>query len=238
MEFQNIKLQGSIFTPELSIANSLPILNLISQSLPKELNENPMVLPIPQDAPANIPRIQFSSDDKKWRVGMSLERTDLVFHDLSLENDEKCSEKSFAEILANFFTQLKDGLDLSVQRLAFVTQRGALIDDPASLIINKFCRPEYGKKGNAFSSAKKFEIHSYKNYTWNTFHLNSWVRVKAMSLKLTSPTPILSIENDLNTLSSGEDPDKRFSSTEIETFIKGVPEHLEGIIQKYFSEVD
>lgn len=235
MVFQNIKLQGSIFTPDLSITNTLPILNCISEALPKELNENPIALPIPQDAPANFPRIQFNSKDEKWRFSMSLERIDLVFLALSLEKADSCNEKDFAGILADFFTKIKQGLDLSVQRLAFVTQRAASIQDSASLIIEKFCKPEYQEKGAAFNNAEKFEIHSYKKYTWNNFDLNSWVRVKAADLKLKTITPAVSLENDLNTLSLGEAPDKRFSLEEIEKFYRGVPDHLEGIVRKYFS---
>jgi len=236
MEFFQTKLQGSIFTPDLSISNSLPILNIISKLLPDELNSRPIALPIPQDAPANFPRIQFTSENERFRVSMSLERTDFVVTSSPIEERKQFKRNKLSEILADFFSQLKDEMDLGVQRLAFVSEAVALIEDPAAFIVQKFCKPEYQEKGNVFSNTKKFEIHSYKRYIWNSFTLNSWVRIRAVDLKANPTREALSVHNDLNTLAMAEDKDKRFSSFEIKDYFNSITGHLNEIDQKYFPE--
>lgn len=235
MEFQIIKLQGAVFTPDLSITNSLSILNSVSKLLPGDFEGDPMSVPLPQDAPANIPRLQFRSKDGKWLFAMSLERADLIFQDFSLNGNQKPDETQFTERLKSFFVSLKEELNLRVQRLALITIRAAPVENAALLITRKFCKSEYQERGNAFNNSKKFEIHSYKKYMWDAFNLNSWVRVKATTVGDNS-APVLVLENDLNTLSVKEDPHKDFSTLEIENFYENAPEHIGQIVRKYFSE--
>ena len=77
LDFKIKKFLGSIFTPDFSISNSLNIANVAVEIAGDRLDGPPSILPIPQDAPAEIPRIQLFSSDKNMNITISLQRTNL-----------------------------------------------------------------------------------------------------------------------------------------------------------------
>lgn len=238
-DFEIIKFMGSIFTPDLIIRNSLEFMNVVSELIGDKVGHNPNVLPIPQEAPPEIPRIQFVTPDKIWRLTISLERTDFVYFNTRLSDDDRVSTEDFSVHSSNFFSAFVKKLKIRVQRLAFITERVSPKQNPSQLIIGKFCKEEYYEKEKPFYNANRFEIHSLKNYKWNDFRLNSWVRVKAIDFlpkdeKVT--VPVIHVENDMNTLSIKEDPDSTFSEDEITRFFNLAPQELQGILDKYFSK--
>jgi hypothetical protein len=237
--FKAAKFQSSVFTPDLSISNSLRFLNAVAELLGDRVGKNPHVLPIPQDAPSDIPRIQFSSPDTKWRVNISLARTDLIYLSPTISEETKVGIGEFSATSCGFFPKYQETLDLRIQRLAFVTERFLPHENATRSIINRFCKQEQCEKGRSFHNAKKFEIHSYKRYDWLGFHLNSWVRVKSVDFKpddQESVVPAIFVVNDLNTLSVLEDQDRKFASEEIYTFFDSVPHELKLILDIYFDE--
>lgn len=235
-DFRIVKFLGSIFTPELNITNSLKFLNVVAELLGDKLDGSPVVLPIPQDAPANIPRLQLTSSDNKWTLGMSLERTDLHYQNPSVLDKEIIEIEDFSSISTKFFSEFKRKMDLRVQRLAFITQRISPEKNAAYYIIDKFCKREYyEEKGRPLNNSKRFEIHSLKNYSWEGFRLNSWVRIKSIDYGTTDSIPVLFIENDLNTLSAAEDSEKKFSAEDIEKYFREIPRHINVILGKYFT---
>jgi hypothetical protein len=235
-EFRVIKFQGSIFTPDLVISNYLKFMNTVGELQGEVLQGNPTALPMPQDAPAEIPRFQFVSQDGKWMLTISLVRTDLIFFDPSdpsSAGQTGIDAETFSKKCSNFFGNYKDKLDLRVQRLAFVTERISPDDNASNFIIKKFCRADMARKGKPFNNVSQFEIHSLKKYDWRDYHLNSWVRIKALDLKTDKTIPCLFLQNDLNTLSIDEDPSQDFSRETIDKFFLGINEHLKDILRKY-----
>jgi len=224
-----------MFTPDLNITNSIPFMNTSIDLLGNILNGNPTILPVPQDAPAYMPRFQISSSDGKWALSISLIRTDLFYLNMDLADTTKPSAEDFSRICSNFLSNFKSRLNFRVQRLAFITERILQHENPSSYIIDRFCLPTHKNKGKAFSNPKHFEIHSHKQYDWNEFHLNSWVRIKSIDFKTTETIPVILLENDLNTFDQTLDPDISFSFDDINRFFTNGPEHLDGILEKYFS---
>lgn len=235
LDFKIIRFLSSIYTPDLHISNSIKFVNIAIELLGDRLGENPTILPVPQDAPASIPRIQLASPDKKWNLSISLERTDLVYLDPSLSEEKIIEAKEFSHISSHFLREFKDRLDLAVQRIAFVTERVLPEKRASDSIIDRFCKKQFKQKGRPFNNVKKFEIHSLKRYDWERFKINSWVRIKAMDFKAVDIiTPAVIIINDLNTLPYSEDPENRFSSGDISRYIVETPSHINEILNKYF----
>ncbi len=234
--FRITRLQASIFTPDLNITSSLKFLNFIDESLGSVLDGNPSSLPIPQDAPADIPRIQASSADDKWKLNLSLARTDLFYVNPFIHEAEILEEKDFSKIVADFFSEFQEHFDLRVQRLAFVTDRASEINNPSRYIVDNFCKEELKQEGRPFDNVGQFEIHTLKKYQWLNYKINSWVRIRSTGLKAETIIPIVLFTNDLNTLSSDEDSDKQFDSPEIKKFFANIPKHLNEILTKYSLE--
>lgn len=235
LNFRIIKFLSAVFTPELDITNHLKFLNFVDETLGDKLDGAPTILPLPQGAPGEIPRIQLTSSDKKWSLNISLVRTDLFYINPSISDEEMIEISDFSAISSDFFSEYQEKLDLRVQRLAFVTERILPESKTSDYIIDKFCKEEYKKEGRPFNNVKKFEIHSLKKYEWENFHLNSWVRIKSIDYESDTIIPTVLLINDLNTLSLKEDLDKTFLSNDIRKYFERIPDHLRGILLKYLS---
>jgi hypothetical protein len=236
LDFRIYKFLASVFTPELNISSSLKIANLVANLLGKYLGETPSILPIPQDAPPEIPRIIFSSPDKKWKLNISLERTNLFYETPPTSTDKVISTDEFSSIASGFFENYQKGLDLRVQRIAIVTERLAMLEDALDYVLGRFCNEKQITKGRPFFNTKRFEIHSLKKYNWEKFSVNSWVRTKFLPVKIGDgeTAPGILVINDLNTLSSDEAREASFSADDIKAYFEKAPQHLRKILKLYF----
>ncbi len=234
---QIFKFLGSIYTPDLNISNSLKIANTAVDVLGDNQDIVPSILPIPQDAPPDIPRIILSSPDKTLNINISLQRTNL-FCEMPIDiSSESINIEEYSNISSKFFSCFKKDLDLRVQRMAFVCDRADFREDALDYIQNRFCNKDQIKKGRPFSNPKRFEIHSLKKHDWESFHINSWVRLYFLSVKMknaNSNEPIIMVKNDINTLSIEEDAGSNFSEKNIKEFFEKAPSHIDDILQLYF----
>jgi len=232
------KFLGGIFTPDFNISNSLKVANTAMEMLGERLDGTPSILPIPQDAPGDIPRILLSSSDKKVGLSVSLQRTNLSCEIPFGFDTGEVDINEYSAIAAQFFSGYRKRLDLRVQRMGFVTERMEVGNDPLKYLLEKFCNKSQIEKGRPFYNAKRFEIHSLKKYEWEGFSINSWVRLKYLPVRMKETEkfePILLVANDLNTLGSDEDRGANFAESDIERFYLKAPGHIEKILNLYFS---
>jgi hypothetical protein len=232
-QFSVTRLLGVLFTPDLNIGNYIKMLNIAVSLTGEKFDGQPTILPIPQDAPPDIPRLQLSSKDKKWGLNISLTRTDLLHVSDPFKSDDIDKVRGFSSLCSDFFTRFQKSIDLRVQRLAFVTDRILRQKSPSDYIVEKFCRPELGQEGLPFNNTKSFELHSLKKYQWEGFNVNSWVRLKS-AVHGPEKFPVVLLLNDINTLPKEEDPSKQFTSDDIKRFFENVTNHIKGIVDKYF----
>jgi hypothetical protein len=237
-DFRIVRFLGSAFTPDFNISNSLKIANTAVEILGDKLDGPPSIMPIPQDAPSEIPRIMLSSSDKKLNVNISLSRTNLFSEMPPPIDSEEIDINEYSSTSSLFFSEFQKRLDLRVQRMGFVTERVKFRKDALSYILERFCNKDQIEKGRPFNNAKRFEIHSLKKYTWHALNINSWVRVKYLSILMKNRShiePVLLVENDLNTLSMDEDPGASFTDIDIKNFFDKAHGHIEEILNLYFA---
>ncbi len=230
LEFQFIKLMGVIFTPDLIIGNKLKLADLFQVLSGNKFDGELISVPIPQNAPFDFPRIILNSQDGAWKLEVSPARTNIIFLKPLNLSIFVPSAVDFANFVKNIFTAYVQTTQTKVQRLAFVSERYAKINeiDPPSFIANRYCREEYTNK--IFKNLEAFEIHALKKYKLEGFDINSWVRLKSANLSDEAKTPILLLINDINTLSES---DISFSEKQIQHYFEIIPEHLEKITGLY-----
>jgi hypothetical protein len=235
-DFTIYKFLAAAFTPEFTIPNSLKIANLVVDLVGKYVGEEPTILPLAKGAPSDLPRIISSSPDKKWSLNVSPERANIFFNLPLTATKKEIDTDKFSSIVSEFFGNYQKALDLRVQRVAFVTERSTIRDDALTYVLDRFCNKEQTTKGQPFFNAKRFEIHSLKKYDWESFNLNSWVRMKFAPIKIDGgeTAPAILVVNDLNTFSFEEDPEASFSEDEIKRFYEKIPRHLGEILKLYF----
>ncbi len=238
LDFRVYKFLAAVFTPELSISNPLKIANNVVDLLGEYVGIEPSILPIPKDAPSEIPRIIFSSPDKKWSLNISKERTNLYYNisPTSSEKKEEITIGEFTSVAMPFFSEYIKEINSRVQRIAFVTERSVITDDALDYVLNRFAKKEQVSKGRAFHNTKRFEIHSLKKYTWQKFNINSWVRIQFLPMKTDDgeTTPGILVTNDLNTQSLNEAPEVAYDADDIAIYFNNIEEHLSEILKLYF----
>ena len=235
-EFTVVKVLAAIFTPDFNISNSLKIANTAFNLMGDRLDGEPTILPIPQDAPADIPRVTLQSSDNLLSLSVAPSRTNLVFSiPLELVVDI-IDYSSYYSNMSKFLVEFSAELDLNIQRLGYVTDRLIIADNALSLILDRFCNKDQIIKGRPFYNPKRFEIHSLKKYDWEGFQLNSWVRLKFLPIKSKDEKikPALLVQNDLNTLSYEEDPGASFNAEDIKKYFDNIPSHLKKVLNLYF----
>lgn len=236
VDFRISKFLASIFTPDFNLSNSLAIANLVVELAGEYIGGEPMILPIPQDAPAEIPRINFISPDKSWKVNISLDRVNMFYDAPIGSQEEPISAEIFASIISEFFSKYHERLNLRVQRLGFVSHRLIIDENTLEFLLDRFCNKDQTGQGKPFDNPKRFEIHSLKKYPWGDFNINSWVRMKFLPI-IIGEGEIRSgfkVENDLNTFDASEDPDVNFSENETKQFFHRIPGHVDEILKLYF----
>lgn len=236
ISFTTIKLMASIFTPEFTIGDKLSRINFFKQRSNNKFDGDFFSVPIPQDAPAEIPRIILNSEDNSWKLEISLQRTNLIFLKPNLLEIEDPDALNFSKFAQELFYSYKTDTDVKIQRLAYITERASVIEDksPSQYIADKYCKDKYLEE--PFNNAKQFELHSLKKYHFEGFNINSWVRLKSANLLDEQKTPIVQIINDINTLSVQEDPEANFTADNLSGFLDKIPGHLESILDLYFKE--
>lgn len=239
LDFKTMKFLAAVFTPELTISNSLKIANTVVDLIGKYVGQEPTILPIEQNAPPEIPRLLFNPPESKWSLNISLARTDLFYQPDPFTSDTGLSEEEFAEVASNFFVAFQQALDFRVQRIAFVSERLSVQNDALTYVQERFCNEDQIKGSRAFHNAERFEIHSMKKYSWEDFNINSWVRIKVQNIikKDGESVPSIILVNDLNTMSLNEAKDQRFSPKEIKQFYDKIPAELGKIVKLYFDKV-
>jgi hypothetical protein len=233
-EFRITRRLASVFTPDLAIGNKLELINLFQETSNNKFDGELLSFPVPQDAPSEIPRVILQSKDGRWKVEISLERTNILF--LRSEDLSKpvLNLEDFSNFVTPLFSSYKDKFNLRIQRLALVTEKVAKIEgeSPAQYIASRYCKEEFVKK--AFHKTQSFEIHSLKKYEWRGFNVNSWVRIKTAKLPKVSSVPLLLMINDINTLSQLEAPDMNFTKDDMFKFYSNIPQEITEILSLYF----
>jgi len=237
LEFEVLKLMASIFTPDFSIGNKLLLINQFQELSGQKFDGEFIGGQIPQEAPAEIPRIILNSQDNSWRLEISLQRTNLIFLKSLTFPVKAPNFKEFGNFATKVFAKYKSQTNIRIQRLALVTERSLKIEDdpPERFLANRFCRDKFLKKGKPFDRPSGFEIHSLKKYEREGFKVNSWVRLKSANLLDSKRTPILLAINDINTLSHDEEPSAEWNEKDITRFYEYFPTHVESIIDLYFN---
>lgn len=235
LDFEMIKMMASVFTPDFSIGNKLLLMNQFQEISGQKFDGEFFSGQIPQEAPAEIPRIILNSQNNCWKLEISLQRTNLVFLKPLTEPVKAPSLKEFGSYASGIFSKYKSQTNIRIQRLALVTERFHKIEhsSPSQFLAAKFCNDIFLEKDKPFDRTNGFEIHSLKKYEREGFNVNSWVRLKSVNLKDSTQTPVLFAANDVNTLS--EDQSIEFNVEDIARFYDYFPQHVESIIKLYFN---
>ena len=236
LEFTEIgSIQASLFITNFNFSTS-KILKTVLDHCSDQFDGAPTVLPLPNDAPMEIPRIVLERKDKSMKLDISPQRLNLFR--IKSQDEDKISPKKFLCTEVGLLVKLIKALRADCVRMAVVLERFCPKREPAKDIAIHFCKENFMKEPLDRPSA--FELHSLKKYTFlDSFEVNSWVRIKSGGVQL-QPEGVLSsvviAHQDINTFVELMDT-KIYNNNDISKFFSNIFEEFDNILKLYFPEI-
>jgi hypothetical protein len=224
------------FTPNLADFKPSALLATVLAKYATRLDGNVQALPLPEDAPPDLPRIQLASKDGTWGFAASPSR---ITSACSLKEEENSETVRLAGVVAVCREPIEHYVrenDVRVGRLGLVVTPVSQAENPAQTLIERFCRNEAKDADSPdapLRNSTNFEIHNHKRYELPTgVTANSWVRCRTGTVGKDA-SRVLTVEQDINTLA--EDLEERtFRVEDITSFFDTAVDEGEAILREYF----
>jgi len=230
--FALASLQASLFAPDSAVTAT----QFKNKLLPKWndfFDGTPVILPLPANAPPEIPRVILQSKTKEWKCEICLSRANIHW----LKQDTEADSPNMAPILKRsqqLLTEHADTFDLRVARLAAVSVSCAPVETPGKVLSRHFCMQKW--LNGPLNRPQSFELHAHKVFDMGKFGVNSWARCKCGFIQEQGrKKPIILFEQDINTLAENMD-DADYKTNDIQRFYKLAAAELPLILRAYFPE--
>lgn len=173
-----------------------------------------------------MPTIVLRRRDGNAQLSIGPQRADLVSPTGQLGG----TLEAFLTAASETLLTVRRVLDARVPRLAAVVHRYRAIPTPPLALAEQFCRPQLLQQG-PLNRPENFELHAHKVFrTAFGVEVNSWVRNRSALVAATN-TPVVSVEQDMNTLDDGT-PDRDDGA--ISTFFRGITRELDQAMALYY----
>jgi hypothetical protein len=224
-------IQASVFITD-EYFNSGKYLAKIYQGLGDTFDGEPSVLPLPEGAPMDIPRISISTKDKGKKIDISPIR--ITYHQKMISDDEKIDYNSFNLAFDYLKLLLNNTNGVVCNRIGAVIVRYLFSDRAGLDIASHFCKEAFIER--PFNRPNEFHIYSHKRYDfYNRYEVNSWVKVRTGSIAINKKDSkkAIVVEQDINTLADIS-RESDFSFNEIDFFYSNVGNEFDNILKLYF----
>lgn len=164
----------------------------INQGLGRIFNAPPLIFPLPDIAPGEIPFLQLKSTNDIYQCNVARTRADFFFRMKTDNNHEDFSihKGSFAGSIDALFTLFSG--KIGIKRLGYITKHFIAAPDPSNFIKSKFIFREIG-------SLDELTIRFNKKERKPLFEYNNIINLEPAVLKATNEQGVL-IQRDINTL--------------------------------------
>lgn len=231
-EYQAVAFYANL---QLAVRRILP--HLLSE-LADVLDGDPISLPVPKEAPPEVPRLILGNKDQSIRMEISLLRTDVRWQRRTEERAVTLPQ--FSDFAVRAFSRFQELTQARPGRLALVVYRFQPHENPGKALAAHFCLPhlllEDPTRKGPLNRPENFEIHAHKRFQLAQFRVNSWVRCKTGTIKVGDKRDrIILVEQDINTLPEVLE-ETELSDEEIHNFHRLCIDELETIIRLYFPD--
>ncbi|MCH8251700.1 MAG: hypothetical protein IID36_04535 [Planctomycetes bacterium] len=230
--FQLASCQATIFTPDGDLAVSKVMKDLYPSLTTLFDGALTTLGTIPQGAPPEIPRIIIESKSHEWRCEFSSARVNV--HWRRAKSTGACvAIGDFFEKAVGILLQYAALLSPRIARLAALTTRFSVREEPGLFLARHFCKDRWDKA--PLNRPENFELHAHKRYTLaDDFTVNSWAKSKTGKLSEAGDEKLIVLfEQDLNTLKE-DATEKDFGEADVKKFFGAAANELDSILELYY----
>jgi hypothetical protein len=229
-DFFTIGAQVVAFTPDTGAFSPSAILASVLGRYPQRFNGEMQVLPLPDEVPPEVNRVELKSKDSSWTVTAAPARFGAAWSQTTATQEIIADVVAqCADVVGNHFAT---NSHISVNRLGMVLARACHDDDPAGTIIKRFCSSNAADPESPtapFKHSVGFQINNLKKYSIDdALTINSWVRCKSALLQ---DRKVVVFEQDINT---PEDFTSSFTPPKIAEFFAMAVSEADKILSLYF----
>lgn len=202
--------QIAFFLGSIDLSDRLKVAEAIRSEMGDILNGMPTILPIPDDAPLEIPRIIYPSKDNKSVCNAAVNRFDFIYKLPEGEAGIKIKDfqKELPARVSSLNKLLFDKLKISSHRLGLILNYNAL---PKGGGLN-FLKTNYLENSNDI--AVELQLHKLTQGTIKGMNINNWIRLVASKKQLATGENHLLAISDINTSQTEKyDVTKEISTT-------------------------
>jgi len=218
-----------VFFSNIDLSNRIEVAASLNKYTGNLFNGESAILPIPEDAPHEIPRIILDNKEKIFGCVVSPKRLEFSFKQKEDEN-RKLEEvqEDFLNQLSNIAKAAKTELKAKVERLGIIVRLVMFPDEnPADFLIRKFLTQ------GMIVDPRELHLDFLHRFDLGDFKVNRWHRFRCFSPEaeeaLEKPKALL-IDTDINTVPEikydfGAEQTPAFCS-QVFTFVKSDLESL------------
>ena len=179
----------------IDVRDPLGIGNQVRSAASGLLDGDPLVLPLPADAPSEIPRIVLKSKDERYSCNVSGVRVDFFYREKEPTRKWIELRDEYLQYLSAISQTVVGTLRTGITRLGSVAEFEVPISTSPSLTI----RRAYLKEG-ILSGQHEIQLGVLDRLAWEIADINRWIRVRGKEGE-----SVLRVVVDINTI-----PDKKF----------------------------
>lgn len=195
-------LQATLFTPNLDLSNKIVLAHQLTNDTGRLFDGDPVILPLPSDAPDEIPRIILKSKDDSYSMNIGPTRFDFYYNEKEIQDGLPTKEilsikKSYLENAKSVVKSIKEATGAKIVRLGFVPTLQTKITTSAS----RFISVSYLKQGRVTKDIYDMNLGVLKREKIGKRDVNIWFRINPYR-KIDDPLDdkLLTIQFDINTL--------------------------------------
>ena len=188
-----------LFSPGISILDKLKVANTINDKLSGFFDGDPIILPIPEDAPPEFPRIQMNSKDGRYSLVVAKGRLDFIFRKKEDESEVLFPVPGVFEKFLTIFQYFKEDIHAQITRYAMVTNWIIELEKipTAEFLLSKYVRSE-----TPITKPYELELHYLNKESIAELKVNNWTRIKSTrKISEQEQNWFINLNMDINTLS-------------------------------------
>jgi hypothetical protein len=197
-EFLLVRLQIALFLSTLDLTSKLDLAAAIRDASGRILDADPLILPVPGDAPHEVPRVIQASRDEQWICQVAGNRLDIVFQTPSKTEGNTNFQgiaRQQAQVSSAIWEVLQSRFKASGHRIGMVSTFRATVEEAARTLRRRFLIPSNAPEPH------ELQLHVLHTLTLRDLLVNRWTRCSAGPLPSPGPGPgVFQLDIDINTL--------------------------------------
>lgn len=235
MKIIGLNIQTAFFTPGLVFSDKLSLSSQLIKETGNIFDGDPIMLPIPPDAPSEFPRMILKSKNDKYILEIKSSRIDFIVKDDQKDRTQKNYPALFIKDYQNKLQSLSSSIinifRTKIVRLGFVLNLQFKVNDAVEIV-----KKSYIKDVKFTKDTVDLNIGFLNKISLNNLDTNIWFRANALrSPEKDKDNKILLVMFDTNTA-----PENILDLTDqnVVDFTKTTLEYLDKNLKNYLPEYD